>query len=395
MIAPSLSARQNKHIDSDLKIKKVSFYHLPDVNRGTFAQRKEIVVIECDNGLKGIGEGGSKDLIDHLAGIIIGENPMNIEKLWQLMFRSWFYPSGRELQHALGALDMALWDIKGKALNTPVYNLLGGSLRNYIPCYATAYPNQGSLEATARHCVSAGFRTFRFGGGISTSSPFDESKAIHEVYKKCEEIKKGVEGIGEWSIDLHTRFNRTNAVKLSNMIEALHPVFVEDLIRSENQEVYKLIRQQVNVPIALGEQFGIRWDFNQLVEDHLMDFARVTLPNVGGITEYKKIMAMCETHYVGMVPHFTGPVSTAALTHCLASYTGEAMMEILRGKAIRPDYLNDDYIDFREGKLYPVDRPGLGVEFREDKAELVLEVDTPATNRPPIFKRPDGSYTNW
>jgi L-alanine-DL-glutamate epimerase-like enolase superfamily enzyme len=218
---------------------------------------------------------------------------------------------------------------------------------------------------------------------------------IEEIYESCREIKIGVDGIGEWSIDFHTRFNRANAVRLANLIEDLDPFFAEDLIRSENQELYMLIRQQTNIPLALGEQFGVRWDFNRLVENDLMDYARVTLPNTAGITEFKKIMAMCETHYVGMIPHFTGPVATAALTHCLAPFTGIAMMEILGARPVQVDYLNTDYLDFREGKLYPVDKPGIGVEFLPDKTEKVLEVTEPASGAPPVFRRPDGSYTNW
>lgn len=381
--------------DSGIKIKKISYFEVPDNRRGTFSQRKDIVLVECDNGLTGVGEGGSPDLIRNLAGYLIGQDPMQSEHLWQMLFRGQFYPAGRELQHAIGALDIALWDIKGKLLKTPVFNLLGGQLRHYIECYSTGYPSQGNLKDTARACVQAGFKAFRFGGSNNTNDPFDEGKVVEQTYADCEQIKAGVDGIGEWSIDFHTRFNRPNAVRLANMIEKLDPFFAEDLIRSENQELYRLIREQTNIPLALGEQFGVRWDFNFLVENDLMDYARVTLPNVAGVTEYKKIMAMCETHYIGMIPHFTGPVATAALTHCLAAFTGIAMMEILGGQPIRPDYLNPDYLDFREGKLYPVNKPGLGVEFFPDKVVKVLEIDQPVSGAPPVFRRPDGSYTNW
>ena len=172
-------------------------------------------------------------------------------------------------------------------------------------------------------------------------------------------------------------------------------MFVEDLIRSENPGVYRTLRNKVNVPIAVGEQFGDRWDINEMIEEHLIDHSRVTLPNVGGITELKKIAAICETHYVGMIPHFTGPVSTAALVHVLGSSSGFVMAEILGNSETKTDYLNDDYLGFKNGKLYPNNRPGLGVEFNPKNVELINEITKGSDYDHPMFRRSDGSYTNW
>ena len=114
-----------------------------------------------------------------------------------------------------------------------------------------------------------------------------------------------VGGKGNWAIDLHTRFDTTDGLKICKAIEALQPYFVEDIIRSENPGVYKTIRQMTNVPIAVGEQYGDRWDINELIENRLIDYSRITTPNSGGLNELKKIAALCETHYIGMIPHFT------------------------------------------------------------------------------------------
>ncbi len=392
MILPSLSfGREEK---SDLKITAIKHYVDPDYKKPTFAQMRDIVVVETDGGITGIGEGGSKEMIQNCAEMLIGEDPFRIEHLWQKVYRGYFYPSGRERLHAMGALDMALWDIKAKALDVPVYELLGGLTRDHVLCYSTGFPGQGSVRETAKACMEAGFYAYRTSGGVSTEE-FDSHKWLDHIYRHCEEIREGVGEKGQWCIDFHTRLDTAEAVTLCNMIEDLKPVFVEDLIRSENPEIYRVLRKKVNVPIAVGEQFGDRWDLNMLVEDHLIDHSRVTLPNTGGITEFMKIAAICETHYVGMIPHFTGPIATAAVAHCLLASSGFCMTEITGNSATQTDYLNDDYLIFDNGKIWPNTRPGLGVEFNPKNVTLVNEIKDGSDYDHPYFKRSDGSYTNW
>ncbi len=135
------------------KITRIRFYHASD-SRPIFNQSGHIVTVETDTGITGIGEGGSRDTVEQLAGLLIGENPFRTEHLWQLMYRGYFYPPGREKIHALGALDLALWDIKGKALDVPIWHLLGGLTREHIECYSTGFPSAGSLRDTARACIN-------------------------------------------------------------------------------------------------------------------------------------------------------------------------------------------------------------------------------------------------
>ena len=150
------------------------------------------------------------------------------------------------------------------------------------------------------------------------------------------------------------------------------------------------------VPIAVGEQFGDRWDTNELIENRLIDYSRVTLPNTGGISEFKKIVSMAETHYVGMIPHFTGPLSTAALVHVLGSSSPtRCMMELAGGEPERPAYFNEDYLLFKNGKLYLNPAPGLGVKFDSKKADFVMEVTAKTKFPHPILQSPDGSIHNW
>lgn len=376
-----------------MKITRIRYYHVP-TSRPIFNQSSHIVTVETDQGITGIGEGGSKDTIEQLAGLIIGEDPSRIEHLWQLMYRHYFYPPGREKVHAQGALDLALWDIKGKSLGVPVYELLGGRTRDYVECYSTGFPKQGSVKETARACIEAGFRAFRTGAGSGADdNVFFARQQVDATLKHCEEIFEGVGADGDWAIDYHTRFDYADAVRLSSLLEPLRPLFVEDLVRSENPELYRSLRQAVRVPIAVGEQFGDRWDSNMLIENDLIDYTRVTLPNAGGITEFMKLAALCETHYVGLVPHFTGPVAEAACVHCVAASSGAAFMEMTGDGSQEYPHLPQVY-DFRNGKMWPNERPGLGVEFDPDRADLVLEV-TEQSRPIPLYYRPDGSVTNW
>ena len=378
-----------------MKITRICYYYDPR-GRPIFNQSSNVITVETDQGITGIGEGGSKDTVEQLGAMIIGEDATRIEHLWQVMYRGYFYPPGREKVHALGGLDMALWDIKGKALGVPVYELLGGLTRDHIECYSTGYPSQGSLRETARACMEAGFRAFRTsvaGPAVDSNEGFISQRMVDETYRRCQEIREGVGADGDWAIDYHTRLDVADAVRLSSLIEDLAPYFVEDLIRSENVAVYETIREKVNVPIAVGEHFGDRWDVNELIENNWMDYSRVSIPNSGGITEFMKIAALCETHYVGLIPHFTGPIGEAALVHCCGAFSGPAMMEMTGdGKSELP-HLPQCY-DFRDGKMWPNDRPGLGVEFDAERLDLVSEITEYA--RPiPMYFRPDGSVTNW
>ena len=375
-----------------MKITRIRCYRPPHLNP-TVNQSNQVVTIETDAGITGIGEGGTRDSVVECAGMLIGEDPSRIDHLWQYLYRGYFYPPGREKLHALGALDMALWDIKGKALGVPAYELLGGLARNHVECYSTGFPRHGTLGETARACIESGFRAFRMAVGDSQKDIFDSRAAVRETAVLCREVREAIGKDKDWAIDFHTRLDMSDAVALAALIEPLAPYFVEDPLRSENLAIYRDLRARIRVPIAVGEQLGSRWDINELIEKHLIDYTRVTLPNVGGITEFMKIATLCETHNVGMIPHFTGPVAVSALVHALSTFSGPVLME-MPGAGPKPEaYLPQSY-EFREGKLWPNSRPGLGVDFEPKKAELIAE-STERYAPIPLFSRPDGSMTNW
>jgi galactonate dehydratase len=377
-----------------MKITRIRLYEASGMRENMFNQSERIVTVETDAGVMGIGEGGTKDTIEATAAMIIGQEPAAIEYLWQRMYRGQFYPAGREKIHAIGALDLALWDIKGKALDVPVYSLLGGPTRKHMECYATGFPRTGTVQETARACIEAGFRAYRAHGANPPDGVHYNSRLmIDRIHKYCQEIREGVGPEGDWAIDFHTRLDLADAIRLCDLIEDLNPYFVEDLVRSENPGVYRTVREKVDVPIAVGEQFGDRWDINELIEQHLIDYSRVTLPNAGGLTEFMKIAALCETHYVGLIPHFTGPLSTAALVHACGSFSGSALMEMTGDGSKTYPWLPQVY-DFSKGNLLLNDRPGLGVTFDPSQAQMIAEITEPS-NSVRGYIRPDGSYTNW
>jgi galactonate dehydratase len=381
-----------------MKITRVRAYAPPNANP-LFAQSNTVVTVETDAGITGIGEGGFADTLKPLAGRLIGQDPQFIERLWQDMSRSFFYPPGRESQHALGALDMALWDIRGKTLKLPLHQLLGGKARNHIELYPDSIPGltpDMSVKERAARTIAAGYRAWRMDAASlgRGNAVYDTRERVLQIQEDAAQAREGVGRNGDWCIDFHQRFDLIDAVRAAGLIEALAPLFVEDPVRAEmfNQDLPKF-RQMTRVPVAAGEEWGGRWDFNRLIENHDIDYLRATLPNVGGITEMMKIAALCETHTVGIIPHFTGPIATAALAGCLCTFSGPLLMECNYG-AGKISYLPESF-DFKDGKLWPNDRPGLGVEVDFKPLSRLLEVTTYNSERAQYYTRPDGSITNW
>ena len=382
-----------------MKITRVRVYTPPNPNP-LFNQSDHVVTIETDAGITGIGEGGSKETLEQCAGRLIGQNPHYIERLWQDMSRAFFYPPGREKVHALGALDLALWDLKGKALNLPVHAILGGMVRNYCECYNTAGAIPGirpgmSVKERAQATIEAGYRAFRMGAAdLPANTTYNTHEALNRLHDECIQAREGVGKNGDWCVDFHQRFDLSEAIRGCDLIKDLAPYFVEDPVRAEAfAEDLPKLRAVVKVPIAAGEEWGNRWDFNKLVENHDIDYVRATLPNTGGITEMMKIAAICETHFVGIIPHFTGPIATAALVHSLGTFSGPLLMEYnFQGRTLPHVPV---CLDFKNGKLYANDRPGLGVELDMKQLKQIAEITQPVTARAQTYYRPDGSIMNW
>jgi L-alanine-DL-glutamate epimerase-like enolase superfamily enzyme len=273
-------------------------------------------------------------------------------------------------------------------------------VRNYCECYNTAGVIPGitrgmNVKERAQATMAAGYRAFRMdAASTAPNTTYNTHEKLYQLYDDCAQARDGVGKSGDWCIDFHQRFDLSDAIRGCDLIKDLAPYFVEDPVRTEAfLEDLPILRKTVKVALAAGEEWGNRWDFNKLVENHDLDYVRVTLPNVGGITEMMKIAAICETHFVGIIPHFTGPIATAALVNCLGTFSGPLLMEYnFQGRTLPHLPV---CLDFKNGKLYPNERPGLGVELDMKQLKMIAEITQPVTNRAQTYFRPDGSITNW
>ena len=377
-----------------MKIKNITTHLLKEWRTMLF------VVVETDDGTIGVGESGltSREyavagMIDHLKTLLIGENAFDIEHHWQTMWRSGFHPAGQVLSSAIAAIDIALWDIKGKALGAPVYELLGGRARQKVLSYCHlrgATPEE--TLASAKEHVAMGWKALRwepsYGEDMIMRGRWSMDKAIEEFRLLRSELGPEI----ELAFDAHTKFTPAEAAYFCNAIADQRPMFVEDPLRSEYTEAYRSLRGKTSVPLAAGEQFASKWQFVQMLQDNLMDYCRVDLCIAGGITEGRKIAAMCEAHMVDLAVHNPiGPVSTAACLHLNMASPNVLVQELPK----RPGECLDDVIAtdqiWEDGWLTCSGKPGLGVE-------VDIEALTKYPFEPehlPMLRREDGSFANW
>ena len=358
------------------------------------------VKVETDEGIYGIGEAGLtwKELavaeaVNHLAPMIIGEDPMRTEHIWQVMLRGAFFPGGKVIASAMSAIDIALWDIKGKALNVPVYDLLGGLVRQKAVCYphiGGATPEQ--IADNARKRVDEGWKFVRFGVAHEGGSIMEPSQAVRRSIAQFEAVRDTVGDDIEICLDIHTRLDPPDAVTLCRALEQYRPYFLEDPLRSENPASFHQLRQHVAAPLAAGEHFATKWEFRELIEADLINYARIDLCIVGGITEAKKITGWCETHYINIAPHNPlGPVSAAACLHLDLASTNFGVQELPRKTGTSFTDVFPVQVEWEDGYLLPPTRPGLGIEFDEEAAK---KHPYKKVNSPRLY-RLDGALTNW
>lgn len=345
---------------------------------GTNERNFMFVKIETDKGIYGIGEAGLSqkefavlEAVNHLALMILGEDPMRIEHLWQIMLRGAFFPGGQVVCSAISAIDIALWDIKGKVLNVPVYDLLGGLVRQKAVCYPHVLGDTSEqIAESAQKHVAEGWKFIRFVLAHEEDKVMEPSQAVRRSIAHFEAVRDAVGDDIEICLDIHTRLDPPDAITLCRALEQYRPYFLEDPLRSENSSSYHQLRRYVAAPIAAGEQFATKWAFRELIEEDLINYARIDLSIVGGISEAKKIAGWCETHYINIAPHNPhGPVSTAACLHLDLASTNFGVQEL----GSRPGTLLKDVfpvqVEWEDGYLIPPTRPGLGIEFDEESAK--------------------------
>src|SRR5579884_1744726 len=353
------------------------------------------VVVDTDEGVSGVGEAGltgrelaSMAVLEHFKPLLVGQDPTRIEHLWQVMFRGGFFPAGRIAAGVISAIDIALWDLRGKALGVPVYDLLGGLVRVRVVCYPHNVGHAMDIESLVESCLQTkeeGWKFVRWGlpqdGAI-----LEPRQSVLAAIRQFQAVR---EAVGD---DVHTRLDLPDALWLCREVERYRPFFIEDPLRAENPDSFKTLRPRTTVPLAAGEQFSSKWEFRQLVEEEWIDYARIDLCIVGGITEARKIAGWCETHYIKLALHNPlGPVSSAACLQLNLATSNFGVQEQPRKTGTVLTDVVPVQPEWKDGYLLPPARPGLGIEFDRDAARK-----HPFQMRElPHLRRLDGSFTNW
>ena len=367
-----------------------------------------IVKVETDAGIYGLGEVGNRywgaaveKAVEHLSELVIGQDPFSTERLWQHMFRGSFFPADRVYCNAISAIDIALWDIKGKATGLPVYKLLGGPVRDKVVCYPhNDGKDTADLVESCRRAVGEGWKFVRFslpesGGGKERweDGRMEPVESIRLAEEQMAIVREAIGPEVQICFDVHTQLDTAHVISLCKDLEPYKPFFIEDPLRAENPGSYRTLARHVRLPLAAGEQWASKWSFREVIEEELISYARIDVCNVGGLTEALKITHWAETHYIDIAPHNPlGPVSAAACTALCMASTNVGVLEMPR----RPGTFETDLfplqVDWRDGYAVANDQPGLGVEMDESVAESRR---TEPGGWPPVLRRNDGAFTNW
>ena len=327
---------------------------------GGWANRNWLFVkIFTDEGLYGVGEGSGwprvvETAIKDLTPLLIGEDPFHIEKLWQKMLLAMMGHgmTGVVGSGAMTGIEMALWDIKGKALNTPVWNLLGGKIRDRIWAYPHAHSPDRALELVER-----GFTALKTGG---VTDPLNKVKAIRAAVGPDIDLMVDVHG-PPW---LTTR----DAIRLGQALEEYDLLFYEDPVAPEDIEAIARVAAHVNLPIAAGERHAHIYGVRQLIEREIIDVVQPDTGRAGGLMQLKKIAAMAEAHYITVAPHSgsLGPVAEIAGLHLLATLPNFLIMEHLEDDVPQRYQVIEPQPEIIAGQILVPDRPGLGVDIVEE-----------------------------
>ena len=359
------------------------------------------VVVDTDEGIHGVGEAGltGRELaviggIEHFKPLLIGMDPFRTEYIWQMLFRGGFFPAQRILTSAIAAIDMALWDIKGKALGVPVYELLGGLARDKVVCYPHNRGHAIEIDPLVDSCLqtkAAGWKFVRF-GLPQNGDILEPRQAVLTAIKQLQAVREAVGDEIEICFDVHTRLDLPDALWLCQEAEVVRPFFIEDPLRSENPDSFKTLRTRTTVPLAAGEQFNSKWEFRQLIEEEWIDYARIDLCIAGGITEAKKIAGWAETHYIKLAVHNPlGPISSAA---CLQLNLASPLVGVQEQPSKTGTVLTDVVPvqpKWEDGYLLAPQMAGLGIVFDPQAAKAHPMQMTEL----PHLRRLDGSVTNW
>jgi mannonate dehydratase len=381
--------------------------------------------IETDEGIHGLGDATLNGreiavaayLQEHVIPCLIGRDPFAIEDIWQYFYRGAYWRRGPVTMTAIAAVDVALWDIKGKALNTPVYNLLGGKSRNGVLVYAHANGADISeaVDSAQQH-IGLGYLAVRAQSGVPgiassygvpksgrpyepaerglpTESLWSTERYLNFIPQLFERVRIAVGEDVHLLHDVHHRLTPIEAARLGRALEAYHLFWMEDPTPAESQDAFRLIREHTTTPIATGEVFNSFWDAHDLIRNQWIDYLRMTIVHGGGITPLKKAADFCAVYQVRTGFHGAtdlSPITMAAALHFGLAIHNFGIQEHMPHTALTDEVFPHHYT-FEAGYMHPGEAPGLGVEIDE-----ALAAKYPYQRAYlPIARKLDGTLTDW
>jgi len=382
-----------------MKITKLTTYRVPP--------RWMFLKIETDEGVVGWGEpvveGRARTVeaaVHELGEYVIGQDPARINDLWQAMYRGGFYRGGAVFMSAIAGIDQALWEIKGKALGVPVYQLLGGRVRDRMKTYCWVGGDRpADIIAQIRQRLELGFNTFKL-NGCEELGIVDNARAIDAAVANVAEIREAFGNSIDFGLDFHGRVAAPMAKVLIKELEPFRPLFIEEPVLAEQAEYYPRLAAATHIPLAAGERMYSRFEFKRVLERGGISILQPDLSHAGGITECMKIAAMAEAYDVALAPHCPlGPIALAACLHVdFISWNAVLQEQSMgihynKGGELLDYVVNKDAFALENGYAKPLDKPGLGIEVDE---ALVIERSHDAPDwRNPLWRHQDGSVAEW
>lgn len=363
--------------------------------------------VETDDGFVGWGEpvvegrvAATQACVHELESYLIGQDPRRIEHIWQTLYRGGFYRGGPVLTSALSGIDQALWDIKGKSLGVPVYDLLGGAVRDKMAVYSWIDSDTPEIAArSVKEKMAQGFTTVKMFGTCATGW-IDDRKAINDLLERVQAVRDAAGPDVGIAIDFHGRAHHSMARTLLKELEPLKPLFVEEPVLVENLDAFADLHRRSNIPLATGERSFTRWGFKELLERGCADIIQPDLSHAGGISEVRRIAAMAETYDVALAPHCPlGPVALAACLQVDFASINACLQEQSIGMAYNKGQEIDSYLRdpavfaYQNGYVPLLTSPGLGVDVDEEIVRRSQVPDLAWKN--PVFHMEDGSVTEW
>jgi galactonate dehydratase len=359
-------------------------------------------------GLIGIGEATLEfqaravvGAVEDLAPLLVGRDPREIERNWQILHRHPFFKGGAVTMSAISGIDQALWDISAKDLNVPLWRILGGLARDRVRMYdhlgggnSDAVYNSdtvNSFEEKMKQSIKDGFTAVKI-LAVPQSAPLGDAAKLRHAGELMATARKAAGPDVDIMIDFHGRTTAAMAIQFAEVLAPYKPLFLEEIVPPDQHEALKRARAKITVPLATGERLLHRTEFLPLLEDGLIDVAQPDVCHAGGITELRKIAALCDTYGVTMAPHNPlGPIATMVNVHLGLTTPNFLIQEVMRSDVSWRSEVFSGVPEIKDGHIYPPTAPGIGVEMDENEAAKHPFV----SGNPVQWFHNDGSVADW